>query len=114
MHIEITPEVIATQLGFAATSNSLEQIERIINNTPGFDKFSKHIISLNDALKHMNGYIAPSNTVDCFKIKVDEESNAPEINEEFHQEVKHWSDKYKVNVERVGAQATYYIRGAQA
>lgn len=113
MHIDITAEVIATQLGFASTSGSLEQVERIINNTPGFDKFSKHIISLNDALKHMNSYIAPSNTVDFFKIKAAED-NSPEINEEFHQAVRHWSEKYKVNVEAVPGKPTYYIRGIQA
>ena len=110
MHIDITPEAILTQLGFTPSDSSVAQMERIMNNTQGFDKFAKHIFSLNDSLKHMHGFIAPSNTNDYLKIK-SEEGVAEAIMDEFHEAIKHWADKYKVSVERVTGKETYYILG---
>lgn len=111
MHIEITPEAILTQLGHAHSDSLLAQMERIIKNTKGFDKFSKHILSLNDSLKHMHGFIALSNTNDYLKIK-SEEDVSKEIMDEFHEAIRHWSEKYKVTVEKVPGKETYYIIGS--
>lgn len=110
MHIDITPEAILTQLGYSENDNTVAQIERIINNTKGFNKFSKHIFSLNDALKHMHGFIALSNSNDYLKIK-SEEDVSKEIMDEFHETIRHWADKYKVTIEKVPGKETYYIIG---
>lgn len=110
MHIDITPEAILTQLGFTPSDSTLSQMDRIINNTKGFDKFAKHIFSLSDSLKHMHGYIAPSNSNDYLKIK-SEEDVAKEIMDEFHETIRHWADKYKVTIEKVPGKETYYIIG---
>ncbi len=110
MHIDITPEAILTQLGYTPNESILAQMERIIDNTEGFDKFAKHIFSLNDALKHMHGFIALSNTNDYLKIK-SEEDVSKEIMDEFHEAIRHWAEKYKVNVEKVPGKETYYITG---
>jgi len=110
MHIDITPEAILTQLGFTPSDNTVAQMERIMNNTNGFEKFAKHIFSLNDSLKHMHGFIAPSNSNDYLKIK-SEEDVAKEIMDEFHETINHWADKYKVTIEKVPGKETYYIIG---
>lgn len=110
MHIDITPEAILTQLGYTPSESTVAQMERIIKNTKGFDKFAKHIFSLSDSLKHMHGFIAPSNSNDYLKIK-SEEDVAKEIMDEFHEAIRHWADKYKVEIEKVPGKETYYIIG---
>jgi transposase-like protein len=110
MHIEATPEAILTQFGYVPSDNTLEQINRIIQNTAGFEKFSKHLFSLNDSLKHMNGFVALSNTNDYLKIK-SEGDVSEAIMEEFHETVRHWAQKYKVLIEKVPEKETYYITG---
>ena len=62
MHLEITPEVIVSQLDIGKTEASLKQATKAIENTRDFNKFSKHIISLNDKLKHMHGFVSLSNS----------------------------------------------------
>ena len=69
MHIEITPENLLIQLGYPANPVMIKQMEVIIANTEHFDTFSKHILSLNDELKHLNGFIAISNSTQYLKIK---------------------------------------------
>lgn len=110
MQIEISPEVLLSQLGYAKNNSSLKQAEHIMNKTKDFDKFSKHIISLNDHLKKMNAYVALSNSSDYLKIKCDE-NDAKEILEEFHDEVSHWANKYNVNLEKTDDKHVYYILG---
>jgi hypothetical protein len=109
MHLEVTPEVLVTQLNLGHGNATLKQAQTAIENTKNFDKFSKHIISLNDKLKHMNGYIALSNTNPYFKIKCDNEEE--EIVKEFTKELSHWSDKYDVALEKVDNKDVYYIIG---
>jgi hypothetical protein len=110
MNIEITPEVLVKQLGMGDSAHEIEQMQRVINNTEGFEKFASHIISLSDSLKHLNAYIALSNTVDKLKIKCDE-NDAKELLEEFHEKVTAWGQKYKVKLEKVYNKETYYILG---
>ncbi|WP_457606734.1 hypothetical protein [Nitratifractor sp.] len=111
MNIDLTPENLLIQLGYPANEATLAQLKRIIDNTPGFEKFAKHLISLNDELKRFNGVVALSNSKDYLKIKCD--SDQPEEIAAFEDLVKHWSEKYKVTVEKVEGKNTYYILGQQ-
>jgi len=110
MNLEITPEVIASQLEIGKTEASLKQIQTNINNTKNFDSFSKHIISLNDKLKHINAYVGLSNKESYFKIKCDDAS-VEEISKELLVEVKHWSDKYHVELRQLENKNIFYIIG---
>ena len=110
MHLDITPEVIISQLGLGSSSSVMEQTVKTINNTKDFDKFSKHIISLNDKLKHMHAYIALSNSESYFKIKC-EKTDSDEIIKEFKDELNHWSTKYEVILQKVDKKEVYYIVG---
>lgn len=110
MQIDVTPEVLLSQLGIAKSDASFKQVEKAMNNTKNFSKFAKHIISLNDELKHMNAYVTLSNTNDVLKIKCDS-NDAPEILDEFHQKVHHFSSKYNVDLQRVDGKHVYYILG---
>lgn len=111
MHLEITPEVLVAQLDLGHGDATLTQTQSAIANTKNFDKFSKHIISLNDKLKHMNAYIALSNSNPFFKIKCDNQEE--EIIAEFTDEIKHWSEKYEVTLEKVEGKDVYYIIGRE-
>jgi len=110
MNLEITPEVIASQLEIGKTEASLKQITITIDNTKNFNSFAKHIISLNDKLKHMNGYVSLSNSESYFKIKCDN-TGGEEILKEFLEEVHHWSNKYQVELQKVTNKNTFYILG---
>ena len=110
MHLDITPEVLISQLGLGNSDSVLAQTQKAIQNTKNFDKFSKHIISLNDKFKHMNSYISLSNSKPYLKIKCDPANN-DEIIEEFTTQLKHWSDKYHVTLEKVDNKNVYYILG---
>ncbi len=110
MHLEVTPEVIISQLGYSRNEQTQTQITKIIENTKGFHKFAKHIISLNDTLKHMNAFVALSNSSNHFKIKCGNE-DATEILKEFHNEVEHFSKKYHIQLEKLPNKEVYYIIG---
>lgn len=110
MQLDISPEVLISQLGYAKSESSLNQAEKVISGTKDFNKFSKHIISLNDHLKKMNAYVALSNSTEFLKIKCDE-NDADEIIEEFHEEVNHWADKYNINLQKLDKKPVYYILG---
>lgn len=112
MHLEVTPEVLISQLGYSRNEHTTQQAEEIIANTNNFDKFSKHIISLNDTLKHMNAFVALSNSTKYLKIKCGNE-DATEILKEFHNAVSHFSDKYNVIVEKLPNKEVYYIIGTK-
>lgn len=110
MNLEITPEVLASQLEIGKTEASLKQIETNIQNTTNFDSFSKHIISLNDKLKHMQSYVGLSNKESYFKIKCDN-IDSEEIIKEFLEEVEHWSAKYHVDLRQLENKNIFYIIG---
>uniref|UniRef100_UPI00404820BE hypothetical protein n=1 Tax=Aliarcobacter sp. TaxID=2321116 RepID=UPI00404820BE len=110
MQIDVSAEVILSQLGYSRSDASLQQAEKMIDSTSNFDKFSKHIFSLNDHLKKMNAYVALSNKSNYLKIKCDENDSA-EILEEFHNEVSHWADKYNVKLQKLDNKHIYYILG---
>ena len=110
MHLDLTPEALLVQLGYAKSEQTLNQINDIINNTEGFDKFSQHIPSFNDALAVEKGYIAMSNSENHLKIKCNEDTSADNLTA-FTTLVNHWADKYKLNLKQVDNKHTYYIIG---
>jgi len=109
MDINITAENLLIQLDNKVTDATLAQMNKIIDNTNGFDSFSKHILSLKDELAHLHGYINMSNSKENLKIKTDLDSqNAVE---EFTDTVQKWAQKYKVSIDKVEGKNTYYIIG---
>ncbi len=109
MSIEITRENLLTQIGYPVTEATLSQLEKIISNTESFDIFSKHLLSLNDEVKRFGGIVAMSNSKNYLKVKTDSDK-AEEI-AAFENILKHWSEKYKVQLQKVDGKNTYYILG---
>jgi len=109
MNIEITPENLLIQLGYQTSPVLMKQMEAIIANTPNFDAFSKHLLSLHDSLQHISGYIAMSNSSDHLKIKT--ESSSDTDFPEFEEILEKWSTKYKVTLKRIEGKPTFYILG---
>ena len=112
MHIDITPEALLTQFGYQVNIHTLAQINSAIENTSSFDNFSKHLFSLQDEIKHFDGFIALSNSHSYFKIKC-ETDNSEENIKEFTDALLRWSLKYKVMLQQVDSKPTYYILGLQ-
>ncbi len=102
-------EAMLTQLGYAPNEALVQQLQRIEANTAGYEKIQKHIMDLHDHLKIDNSFVALSNSQDYFKIKI--EASTPEIAEEAHEKVKHFSDKFKVTIKKLENKETYYIIG---
>jgi len=102
-------DAMLTQLGYAPNDALIDQLKRIEDNTVGYEKIRKHIMDLHDVLKVDDSFVAMSNTNDCFKIKV--ESKTPEIAQEAHEKIKHFSDKFKVTLDKLPNKETYYIVG---
>lgn len=105
----IDRDAMLTQLGYSPNNALLNQLERIERNTAGYEKIRKHIMDLHDHLKVDGSYVALSNSNDYFKIKV--EAPSPEIAQEAHEKIKHFSDKFKVKVNKLENKETYYIEG---
>ncbi len=110
MHLDLTPEALLAQLGYSKTEQTLTQMNKIIENTKDFAKFSPHLPSFNDALAVEKGFIAMSNSENYLKIKCDEDSNADNLSA-FTELVEHWADKYKLELKKVNNKNTYYIIG---
>ena len=102
-------DAMLTQLGYSPNEALVSQLKRIEENTSGYEKIQKHIMDLHDALKVDNAYIALSNSTDSFKIKI--EAPSPEIAQEAHEKIKHFSDKFKVQLNKLDNKETYYIVG---
>ncbi|MEK6658514.1 MAG: hypothetical protein AABY36_02395 [Campylobacterota bacterium] len=105
-------EAMLIQLGYVPNDALIKQLQKIQANTEGYEKIQKHIMDLHDHLKVDDSYVALSNSNDYFKIKIDAKS--PEIAEEAHEKVKHFSDKFKVKVNKLENKNTYYILGFNA
>jgi hypothetical protein len=93
------------QLGY--NESNLKELEIVKKHTPNFEKVKNHLVSLNDKLKHVNGFIAFSNSVPHLKIKIE---NSGELLEEAKDIVKKWADKYNVILEKV-KENVFYIKG---
>jgi hypothetical protein len=102
-------DAMLTQLGYTPNDALVKQLEEIEGNTPGYDKIQKHIMDLHDHLKVNNAYVALSNSNNHFKIKI--ESPTPELAEEAHEKVQHFSEKFKITINKLDKKETYYILG---
>ena len=102
-------DAMLTQLGYKPNSALLSQLERIEQNTSGYEKIQKHIMDLHDAPKVDGSFVALSNSQDYFKIKV--EAVSAELAEEAHEKIAHFSNKFKVKVRKLENKETYYIEG---
>ncbi|MDT8338824.1 MAG: hypothetical protein RQ763_06470 [Sulfurimonas sp.] len=102
-------EAMLTQLGYVPNNALVQQLQRIEENTTGYEKIQKHIMDLHDHLKVDGSYIAMSNSNDFFKIKV--EAPSAEIAQEAHEKIQHFSEKYKVVINKLDNKNTYYILG---
>ncbi|MBE0515011.1 hypothetical protein [Sulfurimonas sp.] len=102
-------EAMLTQLGYVPNNALIQQLQRIEENTTGYEKIQKHIMDLHDHLKVDGSYIAMSNSNDFFKIKV--EAPSAEIAQEAHEKIQHFSEKYKVVINKLDNKNTYYILG---
>jgi len=102
-------DAMLTQLGYTPNEALLNQLEKIENNTVGYEKIQKHIMDLHDHLKVDGSFVALSNSEDYFKIKV--EAISPELALEAHEKIQHFSDKFKVTLEKLENKETYYIKG---
>jgi hypothetical protein len=102
-------DAMLTQLGYAPNDALMSQLERIENNTIGYEKIRKHIMDLHDTLKVDGSFVAMSNTNDDFKIKI--EARSPALAQEAHEKIRHFSDKFKVKVDKLDNKETYYIVG---
>ena len=109
MHLDLTPEALLTQLGYPKSEQTLKQMNEIIANTKGFKNFAQHIPSFNDALAVEKAFIAMSNSENYLKIKCHEDSTADNLSA-FEALVKHWAEKYKLQLQ-VANKNTYYIIG---
>jgi len=105
----MTLEAMLTQLGYADNDSLHVQMQRIIDNTRGYEKISKHIADLHIALKAHGGHISLSNSVDNLKIK--SESEFEKERKEVRDTINAWSTKYKVELQKVDKKETYYILG---
>ncbi len=105
-------DAMLTQLGYAPNSALLSQLEKIENNTVGYDKIQKHIMDLHDHLKVDGSYVALSNSNNYFKIKVEAPSSESAI--EAHKKIEHFSEKFKVKVNKLDNKETYYILGFES
>lgn len=107
--MKISKEGILAQLGYNVNDNSIKQLENIEKNTSGFENIKKHIITLNDHLKHLQSYVAMSNSNPYFKIKID--AKKEEFIKEAKDIIQKWSNKYNVELQKVQNRETYYIVG---
>ncbi|MEA3521393.1 MAG: hypothetical protein U9R50_00295 [Campylobacterota bacterium] len=102
-------DAMLKQLGYSPNEALLGQMGRIIENTKEYSKIEKHIVDLNDILKVDQSYVAMSNSEDYLKIKI--ETDNEEIITNAMKKVDHFSDKFKVNLEKVNGKNTFYILG---
>lgn len=102
-------DAMLKQLGYSPNDGLLSQLDRIIDNTGGFEKIEKHIFDLNTALRVDTSFVAMSNTKDHFKIKL--EAPSPELKDDAKDKVMHFAEKYKVDLQKVEGKDTYYILG---
>jgi len=105
----MTRDAMLKQLGYAPNDALIKQLEKVEQNTTGYEKIQKHIMDLHDHLKVDGSFVALSNSEDCFKIKV--EAPSPELATEAHEKIQRFSEKFKVQVNKLENKETYYILG---
>lgn len=105
----MTHDAVLNQLGLMPNEALLVQLENIEKNTHGYGKIIKHILDLHEALKTSESYVALSNSNDYFKIKIDATSDISKA--EAKEKINHFSEKFKVDIQKVQDKPTYYILG---
>lgn len=93
---------LLNQLGYNENDATAAQVKRILNNCDGLNLSS--IITLNDHLKPLGGFVAMSGSEDVFKIK-----NAGKTPGALNV-IKNWAEKNKINIKKVN-ETTHYILG---
>ena len=93
---------LLNQLGYNENDATAAQVKRILNNCDGLNLSS--IITLNDHLKPLGGFVAMSGSEDVFKIK-----NAGKMPDALNV-IENWAEKNKINIKRVN-ETTHYILG---
>ena len=89
-------------LGYNENDATAAQVKRILNNCDGLNLSS--IITLNDHLKPLGGFVAMSGSEDVFKIK-----NAGKTPDALNV-IENWAEKNKINIKKVN-ETTHYILG---
>ncbi|MDQ7042490.1 MAG: hypothetical protein Q9M34_03060 [Sulfurimonas sp.] len=102
-------DAMLRQLGYVPNDALLQQLEDIERNTSGYEKIQKHIMDLHDHLQVNSSFVALSNSKNYFKIKVESPTSA--LADEAHEKVARFSDKFKINIEKLPNKETYYILG---
>ena len=97
------------QLGYTPNEILIKQFTKIKENTVGYEKIEKHLMDLHDVLKPLGGYIAMSNSNDNLKVKI-EQPNAS-LKEEAYEKIEHFSEKFKIELQKVEGKDTFYIIG---
>ncbi len=108
MHIT-NDEAVLTKLGYSVTKATLQQLKNIKENTTEYEKIIKHILDLHDTLQVNKSYVAMSNSVNYFKIKID--TDIEEMKKEALEKIEHFKDKFKATLEKVDGKDTFYIKG---
>ena len=93
---------LLNQLGYNENDATAAQVKRILNNCDGLNLSS--IITLNDHLKPLGGFVAMSGSEDVFKIK-----NACKTPGALNV-IENWAEKNKISIKRVN-ENTHYILG---
>ena len=93
---------LLNQLGYNENDVTTAQVKRILNNCDGLNLSS--IITLNDHLKPLGGFVAMSGSEDVFKIK-----NAGKTPDALNV-IENWAEKNKINIKKVN-ETTHYILG---
>ncbi len=109
MHLDLTPDAVLKQLGYAVSEQTLSQLAQIYEKSPGIEKFLPHLPAFVDALAVEKGYVSMSNSKPYLKIKCDVDSGADNLSA-FEALVQKWATKYKLQLEKVNDH-TYYITG---
>jgi hypothetical protein len=102
-------DAILRQLGYTVTNSAMAQVQTIRDNTGGFDYIEKHLITLHDQLQAHLSCVALSSSKDFFKIK--NEAKGEEMIAEVQEMISKWSEKYKVEIQKVSNKETYYVLG---
>lgn len=102
-------DAILKQFDYTVTDSAKAQLEKVINNTSGFDYVEKHLITLHNQLKSYLSYVALSSTHDYFKIK--NEAQTQEMMDAATEVIKKWSEKFKIEIQKVEGKNTYYVIG---
>jgi c-di-AMP phosphodiesterase-like protein len=105
----MTNDAILTQLDYTVTDSALAQVDKVKENTKGFDYVVKHLVLLHDQLKSHLSFVALSSNKDYFKVK--NEATGVEMIAQVNEIIAKWSEKYKIELEKVSGKDTYYVLG---